>query len=193
MNDSGLRMTAATGLVVGAILGLAGTFAPSDSLRALAWGLDGTALTVATALLAVHHVRRGNELAAAGFLVFVAGEAVILSGVAMDLVASGPTFAAGAALWAASLAMVSASECHAAGGARHRRAGRDPVCGRRDTAVRRAAADPVVPTAAVLRVSLPGGDALRVGVGARPPAGLIASTPGRTRRPAPRAEEEAGP
>ena len=109
MNDSGLRMTAATGLVVGAILGLAGTFAPSDSWRALAWGLDGTALTVATALLAVHHVRRGNELAAAGFLVFVAGEAVILSGVAMDLVASGPSFAAGAVLWAASLALVSAS------------------------------------------------------------------------------------
>ena len=109
MNDSGLRMTAATGLVVGAILGLAGTFAPSDSLRAVAWGLDGTALTVATALLAVHHVRRGNELAAAGFLVFVAGEAVILSGVAMELVASGPSFAAGAALWAASLALVSAS------------------------------------------------------------------------------------
>ena len=177
MNDSGLRMTAATGLVVGAIFGLAGTFAPSDSLRAVAWGLDGTALTIATALLAVHHVRRGNELAAAGFLVFVAGEAVILSGVAMDLVASGPSFAAGAALWAASLALVSASSVM------------PPVvrgigalaavlfASRRDAAVRGAAADPVVPTAAVLRVSLPGGDALRVGVGARPPAGLIAGTP----------------
>ena len=49
-------------------------------------------------------------------------------------------------------------ERHAAGRARHRRAGRDPVCRRRDPAVFRAAADSVVPAAAVLRVPLPGGD-----------------------------------
>ena len=40
--------------------------------------VDGTALIVAAALLAVHHGRRGNDLAAAGFLLFVAGEALIL-------------------------------------------------------------------------------------------------------------------
>jgi len=97
------------GLVVGAGLGMAGTFAPSDALRRLAWGLDGTALIIATALLAVHYVRRGDDLAAAGFLVFVAGETLILSGVAMTLQASVPSFAAGSALWAASLALVSAS------------------------------------------------------------------------------------
>jgi hypothetical protein len=89
---------------------MAGTFAPSASLRGLLWGLDGTALIVATALLTIHHVRRGNDLAAAGFLVFVAGEGLILSGAAMDLAASAPLFAAGVALWAASLALVSASQ-----------------------------------------------------------------------------------
>jgi hypothetical protein len=109
MSNSRLRLVAAMGLVIGAVLGIAGTFAPSASLRGLAWGVDGTALIVASALLAVHHFRRGNDLAAAGFLVFVAGEALILSGAAMALEASAPSFAAGVALWAASLALVGAS------------------------------------------------------------------------------------
>ena len=86
---------------------MAGTFASSASWRGLAWGLDGTALIVATALLAVHHVRRGNDVVAAGFLVFVVGEALILSTAAMVLAASTPSFGAGVALWAASLALVS--------------------------------------------------------------------------------------
>jgi hypothetical protein len=59
--------------------------------------------------LTVHHLRRGNELLAAGFLVFVVGEGLILSGVGMDLAESTPSFGAGAGLWAASLAVVSAS------------------------------------------------------------------------------------
>lgn len=109
MSDSRLRLIATIGLVIGAVLGMAGTFAPSASLRALAWGLDGTALIVAAALLTIHHFRRGNDAAAAGFLVFVVGEGLILSGAAMDLVASAPSFAAGVSLWAASLALVSAS------------------------------------------------------------------------------------
>ena len=87
---------------------MAGTFAPSAALRGLSWGLDGTALVLATALLTVHHFRRGNDLVATGFLVFVAGQALVLSGAAMDLEASVPSFAAGVALWAAALALISA-------------------------------------------------------------------------------------
>ena len=109
MSDSRLRVIAASGLVIGAALGTAGSFAPSASLRGLLWGIDGTALIIATALLTIHHVRRGNELAAAGFLVFAIGEGLIVSGSAMDLSASAPPFAAGAGLWAAALALVSAS------------------------------------------------------------------------------------
>ena len=108
-SNSRLRLIAAIGLVTGAVLGIAGTFAPSASLRGLAWGVDGTALVVAAALLAVHHVHRGNVLAAAGFVVFVAGETLVLSGSAMPLEASAPSFAAGVGLWAASLALVGAS------------------------------------------------------------------------------------
>jgi hypothetical protein len=109
MADSRLRLTAALGLVIGAVFGIAGTFVPSASWRGLAWGIDGTALAIAAALLAVHHFRRGNDLAAAGFLVFLAGETLIVSGSAMTLEASAPSFAAGVALWAASLALVGAS------------------------------------------------------------------------------------
>ncbi len=110
MSDSRLRLIAAIGLVIGAVLGMAGTFAPSASLRGLAWGLDGTTLIVAAALLTIHHCRRGNDLVAAGFLVFVVGEGLILSGAAMDLVASAPSFAAGVGLWAASRALTPLSE-----------------------------------------------------------------------------------
>jgi len=108
-SDSRLRLIAAIGLATGALLGMAGAFAPSAGLRALAWGVDGTALVVAAALLAMHYFRRGNDLAAAGFLVFTVGEAVILSGVATTFEAGAPLFAAGVALWSASLALVSAS------------------------------------------------------------------------------------
>jgi len=107
-SDQSPRLIAPSWLVIGAVLGMAGTFVPSASLRGLLWGLDGIALIVATALLTIHHLRRGNDAVAAGFLVFVVGEALVLSSAAMDLAASGPLFAAGTGLWAASLALVSA-------------------------------------------------------------------------------------
>lgn len=95
-------------LVLGALLGLAGSFAPSASLRGIAWGLDGTLLVVAGAVLAVHCLRRNLDHVAAGFLVFIAGQTLVVSGSAMSLESSSPLFAAGAALWAAALLMISA-------------------------------------------------------------------------------------
>lgn len=97
-------------LAVGALLGLAGSFAPTPALRGLAWGVDGIALVVAAALLAVHFLGRGSQLLAAGFLVFIAGQALVLSGSAMSLEASAPSFAAGAGLWAAALVLISAPD-----------------------------------------------------------------------------------
>jgi hypothetical protein len=107
MSDSRPQPLAALGLVVGAVCGMAGTFVPSPSVRGLLWGLDGTALIAATALLTLHHFRRGHDTVAAGFLVFVAGETLIVAGAAMDFADSAPLFAAGVALWAASLLLVS--------------------------------------------------------------------------------------
>ena len=109
MTDEKLRIVAAAGLVIGALLGMAWSFAPSAELRGLAWGADGVALVVGCALLGLHHLRRGDTQLAAGFLVFLAGETLIVSGSAMDLAASAPSFAAGAGLWSAALALVSAS------------------------------------------------------------------------------------
>jgi hypothetical protein len=109
MSNSPLRLIASSGLIVGAVLGMVGSFVPSASLRGLAWGLDGIALIAAGALLTIHHFRQANDLAAAGFLVFVAGETLIVSSSAMDLAASIPSFGAGVGLWAASLALISAS------------------------------------------------------------------------------------
>lgn len=108
MGDRYATQVAPAALVIGGLLGMAGTFVSSASTRGLLWGLDGTALVVATAILTVHHLRRGNDAVAAGFLVFVAAETLIVAGSAMDLEASRPLFAAGAGLWAASMALVSA-------------------------------------------------------------------------------------
>ena len=108
MGDRYVTQVAPAALVFGALLGMAGTFVQSETTRGLLWGLDGTALIVATAILTIHHVRRGNDAVAAGFLVFVVAESLIVAGSAMDLEAVRPLFAAGAALWAASLALVSA-------------------------------------------------------------------------------------
>jgi len=69
VSERRLRLIAASGLIIGAVLGMAGTFAPSASLRGLAWGLDRTALIRASALLTVHHLRRGTEVKASGYLV----------------------------------------------------------------------------------------------------------------------------
>jgi hypothetical protein len=108
MSDQRARLVAPGGLVIGAVFGVAGSFVPSASLRGLLWGIDGIALIVATALLALHHFRRGNDVVAAGFLVFVAGETLIVASTAMELVAGSPVFGAGVGLWAASLTLISA-------------------------------------------------------------------------------------
>ncbi|MEP7001669.1 MAG: hypothetical protein ABI969_14375 [bacterium] len=109
MSDDRLRVVAAAGLVIGAVLGMAGSFTSSAQWRSLAWGVDGIAIIVGCALLVAHHVREGNVQLAAGFLVFLAGETLIVSSSAMDLVAGAPIFAAGAGLWSAALAIVSAA------------------------------------------------------------------------------------
>jgi hypothetical protein len=99
---------AAGGLLVGAVFGLAGTFAASWHLQASLWAIDSVALVIATSLLALRYFRAGADVVAAGFLVFAIGEGVLLSGTAAGPTASVPAFAAGTALWAAALVLISA-------------------------------------------------------------------------------------
>jgi hypothetical protein len=110
MNEARPSPVAPICLVVGAVLGLGGSFASSASLRGLAWGIDGIALVVAAALLATHLLRRGQDTAAAGFLIFIAGQSLVVSGSALSLEASAAVFGAGAGLWAAALLVISAPD-----------------------------------------------------------------------------------
>jgi hypothetical protein len=109
MSDERVRAVAGAGLVLGGVLGAAGSFAPSAQLRGIAWGIDGIAIIVGCALLAAQHLRHGRDQLAAGLLVFLAGETLIVACSAMDLAASAPTFAAGAGLWSAGLVVISLS------------------------------------------------------------------------------------
>jgi hypothetical protein len=107
MNDKEIKVLASVGLGAGGVLGLAGTFASSDSLRGLAWGIDGTALIIACSLLTLWFFRMGHEFVATGFLVFAIGESLVVSVSAMDLADGTPSFGAGVGLWAAGLVLIS--------------------------------------------------------------------------------------
>lgn len=97
------KLVITIGIVIGGVLGMAGTMVSQQNVRAIAWSIDGTALVMATCLLALRYFRRGNDFVAAGFLVYAIGEAVMLGGTAGTLEASVPAFAAGTALWSAGL------------------------------------------------------------------------------------------
>jgi hypothetical protein len=102
-----LDIVAAAGLGIGAVFGLAGSVVLDASLRQAFWAIDGVALVVASALLTMKFMRRGNDCVAAGFLVFAIGESLLVSGTAAGLTGSVPSFGGGVALWAAALLLTS--------------------------------------------------------------------------------------
>jgi hypothetical protein len=102
-----LDTIAASGLAVGAVFGLAGSFVVQVNLQALLWAIDAAGLVMAAALLALKYFRSGHDVVAGGFLVFAIAEAVILSGTAAGPAGSVPSFAAGIALWAIGLVLIS--------------------------------------------------------------------------------------
>ena len=102
-----LNIVAAIGLGIGGIFGLVGTIVSAAPLRQTLWAIDGIGLVVASALLTVKFLRKGNDCVAAGFLVFAIGESLLLSGTAAGLAGSVPSFAGGMALWAAALLLTS--------------------------------------------------------------------------------------
>lgn len=153
MNNRRLNVLASIGLAVGGVLGMTGTFAPSAALRGLAWGIDGAALVMAGGILTVVFYRTGQDLVAAGFLVFAIGEGTILSSAAMDLDASVPSFAAGSILWAMALVLISLPPVFPSGanaGADH---GEYVRIDSAANLLRRASDPPLVPFA-ILRLSL---------------------------------------
>lgn len=107
MNERVFKITASIGLFVGGIFGLAGSFAPGDSLRSLAWGIDGVGLVLASALITTYYFRKGLDMTAVGFLLFAIGEALILSSSGINLDEDVSSFGAGTSLWASSLFVIS--------------------------------------------------------------------------------------
>src|SRR5437867_8426917 len=75
-----VNIVAAIGLALGGVFGLVGTLLTQRNLQAASWGIDGAGLVVATALLTLKFFRKGNDVVAAGFLVFAIGESVMLVG-----------------------------------------------------------------------------------------------------------------
>ena len=102
-----LNVVAGIGLALGGVFGMIGTVVTQRNLQAASWGIDGVGLVVATSLLALKFFRKGNDVVAAGFLVFAIGEGILLSGTATTLAESVPSFAAGTALWSAALMLTS--------------------------------------------------------------------------------------
>jgi hypothetical protein len=103
------------GLAAGAVLGMLGTLVSQPGLRAGAWTIDGVAVIVAASLLALRFFRQGNDVVAAGFLVYALGESVMSIGNASGLQGSVPSFQAGTALWAAGLLLTAAPKAFAWG------------------------------------------------------------------------------
>jgi hypothetical protein len=102
-----LRILAIVGLIVGGVLGMAGSMVTGEHVRAVCWAIDSTGVIVATAILALAYARSGRLDIAAGFLVYAMGESVILSVTTTSLEAGVPAFAAGTALWSAGLTLTS--------------------------------------------------------------------------------------
>ena len=107
MNEKLIVTTAATGLIIGCLLGVAGSFVPSVTIRSIAWALDSAAIILASSLLTLYYFKKGEEITAAGFLNFAIAETVIFSSSALDLNANIPSFGAGSFLWAISLVVIS--------------------------------------------------------------------------------------
>jgi len=102
-----LNTVAVIGLILGGVLGMAGTFVPEPSLRSVFWGIDGLGLIVAAAILALKYLRAGKDAFAAGFLIYAIGESLMLAATAQPLEAMVPAFGAGLALWATALLLTS--------------------------------------------------------------------------------------
>ena len=101
------EIIASIGLILGATFGIAGTFVSSDAVRQIFWGIDGIGVIVGTTLLAIRFFRAGQDIVAAGFLVFALGETLLVSGTPAGLDASVPSFGGGVALWSTGLLLVS--------------------------------------------------------------------------------------
>src|SRR5882724_5159610 len=94
MKEEPILITAATGLLIGCILGMIGSVVPSDIARNVLWAIDSCGLILAAALLTLYSFKKGYDIVAAGFFIFAINESI-------------PAFGTGTCLWALSIGVVS--------------------------------------------------------------------------------------
>jgi len=110
MKREPILLIAAVGLLTGCILGMAGSFVPDAIVRNVLWAIDSCGLILAAALLTLYFSRKGQDIAAAGFIIFAIAESIVFFSCAGDLSATIPAFGTGACLWALALAVVSSQK-----------------------------------------------------------------------------------
>jgi len=107
MKEKPIVITSATGLLLGCILGMAGSVVPSDTFRNLAWATGSAGIILASTLLTLYYFRKGYDMVAAGYLILAIGESVVFSSCATNLDSNIPSFGAGTFLWALAMAVLS--------------------------------------------------------------------------------------
>ena len=110
MNQKLIVRIAAIGLLIGCVLGMIGTFVPSDTIRNILWAIDSSALILAAALLTPYFFKKGYDVAGAGFFIFAIAESIIFSSSAVTLNESIAAFGTGICLWALSIAVISSQK-----------------------------------------------------------------------------------
>ena len=110
MKKEPVLVISAIGFLTGCILGMAGSFVPSDIARNILWAIDSCGLILAAALLALYLSKKDQDIVAAGFLIFAIAETVVFFSCAGELNANIPAFGTGTCLWALSLAVVSSQK-----------------------------------------------------------------------------------
>jgi hypothetical protein len=107
MKEKKILRTACGGLLIGCVLGVAGSVVLYSTFRNVAWATGSAGIILAGALLAMRFFRNGRDGAAAGFLTLAIGEAVVFSSCATNLGAHISSFGAGTFLWALAIASLS--------------------------------------------------------------------------------------
>lgn len=110
MNEKKILYTAATGLTIGFTLGMIGSIVPSDTARNILWAIDSCGLILATALLTIYFFRKGDDIVAAGFLIFPIAQSVIWLSSSVSVDQNIPAFGTGLGLWSLSIAVVSSQK-----------------------------------------------------------------------------------
>ena len=107
MNSPTLTRLAILGLLLGCVLGIAGSAATSNSFRNLAWAVDSAGLMMAGILLSIFYFRKALDLVAGGFALFSLAQAMVFLSCATALDNNIPGFAAGSFMWAVSIGFIS--------------------------------------------------------------------------------------